>query len=340
VGILVLPVLLTLALVSASGHEAIEREIQRAVERDRYYQEIVTKALSTTARPMAWEGKDVDLLGGYWTLTEEGLRRWGDLVDYEGTVVVNEGYLIFVNGRLWIDESKEAPGDRISIQSFSGQLDEPLRSAEVPITMRALRTFYLFLLYPQAICLLISLFYGTSVLGHELSGKTLTYLFTRALPRWRFVLGKYLGILAALTIPAALSLLISWVLMGAEGGFVTLAGLLAGTLGALFAYNALFILFGFLIPRRAMIAALIYGVVFELILSFIPALVNQFTITYYLRSIVVAVLDVEIPKEAVRVVGGASPTGAILALAGMTIGALVLSSLLATHREYVIRDQA
>jgi len=77
---------------------------------------------------------------------------------------------------------------------------------------------YLFLLYPQAVCLLLALFYGTSVLGDELDGKTLTYLFTRPLPRWHFVLGKYLGIGPGAAGPTALSLLAAWLIAGAPGG--------------------------------------------------------------------------------------------------------------------------
>ncbi len=88
-----------------------------------------------------------------------------------------------------------------------------------------------------------------------------------------------------------------------------------------------------------MITALLYGLIFELVLSFIPALVNQFTITYYLRSLVVEMLDLEVPHEIARIVGGASIPMALTALTAIVVVTLTLSSSLASRREYVMKDQ-
>ena len=118
-----------------------------------------------------------------------------------------------------------------------------------------------------------------------------------------------------------------------------LPGVLAGAAGGIIAYNAVFVLLGFIAPKRAMVLALMYGVVFEFILSFVPALVNEFTITYYLRSLVVGITDLEVPGEIARIVGGASFATSLLALGGIVVLALVLSSLLAGRREYVVADQ-
>lgn len=211
---------------------------------------------------------------------------------------------------------------------------------EITITLQTISAIYLFLLYPQVICLLLAMFYGTSVLGHELDGKTLTYLFTRPLPRWRFVVGKYLAIITALSIPTSISLFVSWLILGAHGSVALFVSLLIATLGALAAYNAIFVLFGFLVPRRAMIVALLYGIVFEFILSFVPALVNEFTVTYYLRSIVVESLDLVIPNEISRIVGGASIPVALFALGTIIVSTLGVASWLAARKEYVVSDQA
>jgi ABC-type transport system involved in multi-copper enzyme maturation permease subunit len=334
--ILLLPVLLTLATVSGGGVEEIERELERA----KLHQSVGIGEIPETARRVIWEGEDLSFADDRVTLTKKGLRLDGRRPRRNWLTVSNDGRLIISEGQLWIDDSKRPRDGRLRTRNIGPHSHDLGLDPEIPITMDTLVAIYLFLLYPQVICLLISLFYGTSVLGHELGGKTLTYLFTRPLPRWKFVVGKYLGIIVALTIPTCVSLLVSWWILGADGGFSVISGLLAGTVVALLAFNALFILFGFLIPRRAMIAALLYGVIFELILSFIPALVNQFTITYYVRSFVVEMLDIDIPPEAIRVVGGASPQGALVALAVITVGALAASSFLAARREYVIHDQA
>jgi hypothetical protein len=72
----------------------------------------------------------------------------------------------------------------------------------------------------------------------------------------------------------------------------------------------------------------------------VPALVNEFTVTYYLRSLVVAMLDLEFPREIARMVGGASAPVSVLALGGIGIGSLAAASILAKCREYVVEDTA
>lgn len=336
VTVLLLPVLLTLALVAASAKEEIEREISGV----NFTASVLAGDIPETARRMTWEGEDLEFLDGRLRLTKNGLFFRGRELLVGKMLLVNNGYLIVRNGELWVDQSKRDPGGHRHIHIR----DLPRRTAPgdpaAPLTLDAICTGYLFLLYPQVICLLLALFYGTSVLGHELSGKTLTYLFTRSLPRWKFVVGKYLGIVSALVVPACLSLLASWLILGGEGGLNAVAALAVGTAGALIAYTAIFIMFGFLVPRRAMIAAILYGVVFELILSFMPALVNRLTVTYYLRSLVADMLEIQIPREASRIIGGATPQASLFALAIITLCALAISSLLAAHKEYLIHDQA
>ncbi len=334
--ILSLPVLLTLAVATGGALEELERELGR----EEFSKSVAAGVIPKTARRVTWEGEDILFMGGRLGLTREGLRYRGRSMSQDEVRVVNDGYLIFLDGQLWIDDTKKPQSENYRIRSHDRVSPDTPNGSGVTLTVNTASALYLFLLYPQALCLLISLFYGTSVLGHELTGKTLTYLFTRPLPRWKFILGKYLGIITALLIPTSLSLLTSWLILGALGGFSVFLALLAATVGALMAYNAIFILFGFLIPRRAMIVALLYGVVFEMVLSFVPALVNQFTITYYLRSFVVKTLDLQIPHEAIRVIGGASPLAALIAVSVVSVGGLAISSLLAANREFEIHDQA
>ena len=79
-------------------------------------------------------------------------------------------------------------------------------------------------------------------------------------------------------------------------------------------------------------------------LSFVPALVNTFTITYYLRSLVLQLLELELPpelpQEVARIIGGASLQTSLLTLGGMILFGLGASSLLASRREYVVADAA
>jgi len=345
---LVLPVLLTFGAVTSGGLG----ELKDGIAEEQLVHKAAAGVFPAETRPVLWAGQDEEFAGGKILLTEEGVSyqsaQWtGDgwesvmrPVEMDQVIVVNRGYLIVRDGELWTDEDQKPDRSHFHFQHRNREDSIRPELAVVDVTVRSVCAGFLFILYPQVICLLLALLYGTSVLGSELDGKTLPYLFSRPLPRWHFVVGKYLGIVASVAIPTGLSLMASWLVLGFASDVSLFIGLLAGTVGALFAYNAVFIFFGFLTPRRAMIVALIYGILFELILSFVPALINQITVTYYLRSLVVEILQLEVPREMARVVGGASLPIALLALLAIIVVTLTASSTLAARHEYVVKDDA
>lgn len=334
--ILLMPVLLTMAAVFAGALDELSQELEEEAQTLR----LASGELPASARRIEWEGELREFLDGEIQLLADGVSVSGRPVRQDLVAIINDGQFIVLDGELWSDPEVERRrrGMRVNMR-WRRPAGGGGRGADL-VSVETLCTFFLFLIYPQTICLLIALFYGTSVLGHELGGKTLTYLFTRPLPRWKFVLGKYLGIICALIVPTMVSLLASWLLLEAIGGLELLLALLVGSCAALLAYTAVFVLFGFLVPRRAIIVALLYAVIFELVLGLVPALVNQFTVTYYVRSLVVGMLELEVPKEVSRIVGGASLPGAVLGLAIIIAATLVTSSWLAANREYVIKDEA
>ncbi|MBI4563883.1 MAG: ABC transporter permease [Planctomycetes bacterium] len=198
---------------------------------------------------------------------------------------------------------------------------------------------FLYLLYPQTICMLLALLYGTSVISSEIEDKTLTYLFTRPLPRWQLIVGKYVAIVACLTPPALVSLCACWLVLGLEGGYEMLLGQMLATAGAVAAYTAIFSMIGSYFHKRPLVIGAIYAAI-EILLSFIPALVSSLTVSYFLRSLAVRLVDVDLPKEMLRLLGGASLPGAAATLALMIAAALVLSSLATMRKEYLFSEQA
>ena len=54
----------------------------------------------------------------------------------------------------------------------------------------------IWLLYIRFIVPVLGVFYGTSLIADEVDDKTITYLFTRPIPRGAVLLGKYLAYLA------------------------------------------------------------------------------------------------------------------------------------------------
>lgn len=333
---LLLPVLLSLTVVLKADLGRMEsRYAENARNR-----EFARRVPGPPLERIRWQGEDLAFADDQVRITRNEITVAGQVQPLNWTMVDRQGRLYLRGGELWIDRSRIDSvrfEDLTSVDVWHSEEEDGFGSGPPPRTLYAI---FLFLVYPQVICLLLSLLYGTSVLGHELDNKTLPYLFTRPLRRWQFVLGKYLGIVAALAIPTCASLVVSWAILTRLNHPDVLGGVLLGTLGALLAYNAVFILLGFITPRRAMIAALLYGILFELVLSFVPALINQVTVTYYLRSLVTGVIGVELPREVARSVGDASVALSCLALAAIVAVTLSASSLMAARREYVVKDDA
>lgn len=202
-----------------------------------------------------------------------------------------------------------------------------------------IQAIFLFILYPQSVCLLLALLYGTSVLNEELEGKTVTYLFTRPLGRWRVLVGKYLAVVTCLTVPSLASFAGSWLIMGAPGGGRYLLGFSLAVIGAVAAYSALFTAVGVFFRTRTLVIGLLYAVTIEFFLSFVPAVVSSLSVAHYLRSVVVRVAGLELPAELLPIVGEAGLLEAGLVVAAISAVALAVASVVCTQREYVIAEQ-
>jgi ABC-type transport system involved in multi-copper enzyme maturation permease subunit len=197
---------------------------------------------------------------------------------------------------------------------------------------------FLFILYPMLTCVLLSLLYGTTIVNSDLERKTITYLFTRPVPKWKLVAGKYAAVVAFLALPVTLSLLVAWLFLGAPGGIRLFGGLELASLGGLVAYTAIYAAIGVVFRGRPLVVGIVYTFIVEGVLSFIPALVNMGTVTYYLRSVVVRALGLEVPLELTRLVGGASLVESILVLLAMAAAALGVAAVVVTRREYNVAD--
>lgn len=226
----------------------------------------------------------------------------------------------------------------------AGGFDFP-ESEEVDIEGLAMSAF-LYVVYPQSLCILASLLYGASLLAGEIEDKTLTYLFTRALPRWKVLLGKYLATAAALSIMISASMSVSYLLCGLPFAPRVWLALAATITSACFAFTALFCLLGLFVPRRAIPVGLIYAVVVEGFLSIVPAVVNELTVSYYLRSLGWYIADPRLPAEAKEeferevapLIAGADVQTALLALAVISLVTLSLSAWVIHRRQWPLTE--
>lgn len=205
-------------------------------------------------------------------------------------------------------------------------------------TEEAAFSIFLYVTYPQGLCVLASLIYGASLLAGEIEDKTLVYLFTRAQPRWKILLGKYIATALALGCLTATSLSVAFLIAGAPVGIRLWFALVATVFGACFAYTAIFALLGLALPRRAITVGLIYAVVVEFFLSLVPALINEMTVSYYLRSMAYHIADVPLSDELLPFVGNASLITAVCAVVLIPIGALFLSAVVIHRREWPLTE--
>jgi ABC-2 type transport system permease protein len=150
----------------------------------------------------------------------------------------------------------------------------------------AIWTLYLRFIVPA-----LGVFYGTSLIADEVDDKTITYLFTRPIPRSAVLLGKYLAYLACTILLVVPSVMIVFFLVVPTGGSAIAAGFPAllrdfGMLAAgLTAYGAVFALVGTRL-KRPLIIGLVFAFGWEPAVLLFPGYLKRATVAYYLQGLV------------------------------------------------------
>ncbi len=196
----------------------------------------------------------------------------------------------------------------------------------------------LFVLYPMLFCVMLSMLHGTSLLSGEVERKTIAYLFTRPLGKWQVIVGKYLAIVLALGLAVTPSYLAAWYVIGSPLGWSVATAELAACWGSIMAYTAVFTLLGTMVFRRPMVLGLLYAI-FDLMVSMVPAVIRDLTISYHLRSLTLRMGEFPKLDEVSEFLGGASLARAIIVPLAVAIVGLVLSSLLASQREFAPAEE-
>ncbi len=95
-------------------------------------------------------------------------------------------------------------------------------------------------------------------------------------------------------------------------------------------------LLGVIFVRRAMAVAVAYTFVFEFLVGFIPAMINQLTVQHHLRSLLLNWLGPSRETLEIRAVLGAGPSWQhVAALLTLTAALLVASTAVLNRRELV-----
>ena len=136
----------------------------------------------------------------------------------------------------------------------------------------------------------LGVFYGTSLIADEVEDKTITYLFTRPIPKGAVLLGKYLAYLACtffVVLPSVVIVYLCIVPMRGNLGssFIDLVKDLALLALGLAVYGAVFAFIGARF-KRPLLVGLIFIFGWEQAALAFPGYLKKFTVAYYLQAMV------------------------------------------------------
>lgn len=209
----------------------------------------------------------------------------------------------------------------------------------------ALFGMMIWLLYIRVIVPVLGVFYATSLIADEVEDKTITYLFTRPIPRSAVLLGKYLSYLACTILLVLPSVVVVYFLIvptnaGSIGaGFPLLLTDLGMLALGLTAYGAVFALVGARL-KRPLVIGLVFAFGWEPGVLLFPGYLKRVTVAYYLQALVPHAMPqdsainvlmqffYEVPTVAVSLVWLAAITTLALWWAGRTV----------EQREYVLEQ--
>ena len=203
----------------------------------------------------------------------------------------------------------------------------------------------IWLLFIRFIVPVLGVFYGTSLIADEVEDKTITYLFTRPIPRASVLLGKYLAYLVCTVLLVLPSVMVVFFLIAPTGGdsiaasFVPLLADLGMLAVGLAAYGAVFAFVGTRL-KRPLVVGLVFAFGWEPAVLLFPGYLRRMTVAYYMQALVKhempqdsatsMLLQIfhEVPSVSTSLVSLAAIIGVALWLAGRAV----------EHREYVLEQ--
>ena len=200
-----------------------------------------------------------------------------------------------------------------------------------PIVVASLLSF---ILVPQVSCMLGLLLWATPSIQSELEGKTWIYISLRPHGKLAVLIGKYcLAVLWSGSACLISSWVIAW-LLGHDQWFQLAVALSGLSMLACMSYGALYSLIGVLVTKRAMIAALAYSLLVEVAISWVPATINQLTVSYRLRSLLSQWMELDRLRSRTELFNGTESTMTnVSILVCYSLGLLSIASFALLRRE-------
>ena len=190
----------------------------------------------------------------------------------------------------------------------------------------------------------LGVFYGTSLIADEVEDKTITYLFSRPIPRGAVLMGKYFAYLACTIFVVLPSVVLVWLLIVPMGGslganfidLLTDLGLLAIGLAV---YGALFALAGAAF-KRPLLVGLVFVLGWEPVAIALPGYLKRLSVAHYLQGLVPHAMPansaLSLFQDMLREVPGLMES--LVWLTVIALACLWLAARAVTKREYVLEQ--
>jgi ABC-2 type transport system permease protein len=200
-------------------------------------------------------------------------------------------------------------------------------------------------LYVRFIVPVLGVFYGTSLIADEIEDKTITYLFSRPIPRSAVLIGKYFSYLVCTTLLVLPSIVIVYFLVVPVGGggigaeFPSLAADLGILAVGLAAYGAVFAFVGARL-KRPLVVGLVFAFGWEQGVLLFPGYLKRATVAYYLQALVPHAMPQDSAVSVLMQMFQEVPTlpASLLGLLIITLGTLWLAGRAVERREYVLEQ--
>ncbi len=203
----------------------------------------------------------------------------------------------------------------------------------------------IWLLFIRFIVPVLGVFYGTSLIADEVDDKTITYLFTRPIPRSAVLVGKYLAYLACTVLLVLPSVMLMFFLVAPTGGgsigaaFPSLLADLGMLAVGLAAYGAVFALVGTRL-KRPLVVGLVFAFGWEPAVLLFPGYLRRLTIAYYMQALVTHEMPQDSAVSMLLQIFHEVPSlwTSLLCLAGIIAVSLWLAGRAVEQREYVLEQ--
>ena len=148
----------------------------------------------------------------------------------------------------------------------------------------------IWMLFLRFIVPVLGVFYGTALMADEVEDKTITYLFTRPIPRGAVLVGKYLAYVVCTLLVVLPSVMLVYFLLvpfrGDPGDVWAACSTDLGLLGLGWRSTARCSRSSAPIFKRPLVIGLVFAFGWEQVVLALPGYMKRFTMAYYMQALV------------------------------------------------------